>query len=144
PVEQGVGAVGEARSEAPDQLVLAPGSRLEAEEASADDLVHSGVEADVEVKERMFLEAPPVAAVEHLVARQIEGAGHHPLAGAGLDQLDPVAEALQDPGEEVRVQVPVSPGELVHRARIETEGLLRVRLGQGVTPEDADLEPLLG
>src|SRR5262249_6663079 len=70
--------------------------------------------------------------------------GDDPVPGQGLDQLDPMPEPLQHPGEEPRAQVPVTPGELVDGARIQPERLLRVGLGEGVAAEHPDREALFG
>src|SRR5262245_6518357 len=95
-------AVSQGRLKPAHQLVLASRARLEAPPPMPDALVNRMIQADVEVQERMLLEASPVAAVEHVGGRQIECSSNQPTFPARLHQLHPVAELLQHALEERR------------------------------------------
>ena len=70
-----VRAVGLGGLEAARDLVLAAGAALEDLHAAGDALVDRVVVADVEVQERVLLEAAPIAAVEMRRRGDVEGAG---------------------------------------------------------------------
>src|SRR5262249_10227193 len=118
------------------------GARLEAQQPPANDLVHAGVDANIEMQEGKLLEAAPVSAVEDAVAGEVEGPGDDPVTGEGLDELDPVPEVVQHPVEEPGVQVPAPPGELVDGAGVQPEGFAGVDFGESVTAQNANLQPL--
>ena len=70
-VEVGVHAVGRRQIEALEDLVLPPGAPLEGGEAAPDAVLDRMIQTDVEVQKGVFLEAPPVAAIEAIAAYQM-------------------------------------------------------------------------
>src|SRR4030081_552291 len=99
-MENPVGAVGQSRLKAPDQLVLPARARFEAGGAPADAFVDRMVEADVEMEEGVLLEATPVAAVENRRRGQVESSREQAAVAPSLHQLDAVLEGREDAAEE--------------------------------------------
>src|ERR1700687_2268463 len=138
-----MGAVGQPRLKAPDQLVLPARARLEAGGAPADALLDRMIEADVEVQEWVFLEATPVAAVENLRRGQVERSREQAAVAPGLHQFHPVAEGLEDAAEKRGVEVSMTPDLLVHRGAVKPVHLVRVHAGQLVAAKGANFDSLL-
>src|ERR1700738_2258240 len=125
-----MGAVGQPRLKAPDQRVLPAGGRLEEGGAPSDALLERMVEADVEMQERVLLEATPVAAVENARRGQVERSREQAAVAPSLHQLDPVPEGLEDAAKKGGVEVSMPPDLLVHRGAVEPVHLVRVHAGQ--------------
>src|SRR5262249_48836596 len=82
-----VRAVGRGHVETAMQLVLAAGAPLEDRDAARDAVVDRVMQADVEVKQVVLLDATPVAAEKVIGVLHVEGAGDGAAGALGHDQL---------------------------------------------------------
>ena len=88
----------------PGDLVLALRARLDPRQAAADRQLDRLIVAELEVQEGNILQATPVAAVEAIVADQVERAGDPAAAATGHDQQHPVGHPLAEQRKERRLR----------------------------------------
>src|SRR5579872_6450563 len=91
------------------ELVLALGPRLDPPQAAGEREVDRLIIADLEMKERVVLDRPPVAAVERVVAEKIDRAGDIASRPARHDEERAVGEYRPDQIEEGAGEVGAAP-----------------------------------
>ena len=89
-----MGTIRKSRLEATHELVLAAGARFKSPKLSIDTLRDRVVEADVEVKERKFLKASPIATIQHVSRGEVESAGDHPSTNPSFYPFHAMPETL--------------------------------------------------
>src|SRR5262249_19885791 len=85
--------------------------------------VDGAVVAELEMEEGEVADAAPIAAIERVVAAQIEGAGDETALPLGHDQHDLVGHALSQEVEKFAVQVGRSPFAVRGRDEEAEEGV---------------------
>src|SRR5215208_6554350 len=97
------------RPVAAGELVVALRARLDARQAPRDREVDGAVVADLEVQERVVLDAAPVAAIKTRVADQVERARDGAAIAARHHEQDALREALAEKREELTVEIGAAP-----------------------------------